>query len=89
MHHSADMSIQVVLDCAPGVRRPNHVLADVLAGLQGIAVDDFEVVGTSFGEWTFRLNDDKRDAYARHRDDIIKRIETAYHAGAVRFASWD
>lgn len=83
------MSIEVVLDCAPGVRRPDHVLMDVLAGLQGIDVDDFKVVGTSFGEWTFRLNDEKHDAYARHRSVIAERIKTAYHAGAVRYATWD
>lgn len=77
------------IDCAPGSARPDAILAIVLSSINTtLTSDDFKVVGTFFGEWTFALKKEKEAAYKAAKKEIGDQLKTLNAQGAIRYASW-
>jgi len=79
--------IHIILDCSPGVMRPDNVLENILASTQ-LELADFKIVSKCFGEWTFELSEDKEEIYENCKDLIIIKIKDAYKNGLIRYAEW-
>jgi hypothetical protein len=77
----------LIIDCPPGITRPNNILSDVLSDT-GLNVDDFKNTSCSFGEWTFNLYDDKIELFKIHIDYIIEQLKKKYSSGTIRYAEF-
>lgn len=79
--------IQIILDCYPGVIRPNNVLENILESTQ-LSISDFNVVSKFFGAWTFELAEDKQEIFKNYENLIISKITDVYNKGLIRYAEW-
>ena len=80
----------IELDCPPGQPRPGDLLPSVLEDT-GLEVDDFELVSTSFGNWTWVLKAEvnKDKLYEEHRHKTIKpRVHALFGSNLIRYGSW-
>ncbi len=82
-----DQPIEIEIDCAPFTPRPNEILREVLSGT-AMTIDDFDIVAKFFGEWTFRVHEDKKNLYTSIKDLVGTRLTQAYHCGRIRYAMW-
>jgi dimeric dUTPase (all-alpha-NTP-PPase superfamily) len=80
-------NIQILLDCPPGIIRPNNVLENILVSTT-LEVSDFEITSKCFGAWTFELSEEKRKIYEDYENLIITKIKDAYNDGLIRYAEW-
>lgn len=78
----------IVLDCPPGDPRPDVLLPGILKDT-GLEVDDFKLISTFFGEWTFRLKDtEKDDLYEGKKIIIGERIKDLHIRNFIRYGEW-
>ncbi len=77
----------ILLDCVPGPIRPNNILDNILKNTS-LKSSDFIVESTTFGQWVFRLNNDKEQLYQDNLDIIVSEISKAYKSGQIRYAEW-
>ena len=78
----------LIIDCPPGLIRPNNVLSSILSDT-GLNDGDFKNTACNFGEWTFNLYDDKIELFKINFDSIVERLKNKYSAGIIRYAEFN
>ena len=91
----------LVIDCVPGLLRPDNVLKmilvdndpdfeedDALLFNDSISFDDFTLVYTSFGESKFAVYKDKELLFELNLPKIIDHLTNLYRCGQIRYAEW-
>ena len=78
----------LVIDCPPGVTRPNDVLSSILLNT-GLNADDFKNTLRYFGEWTYNLYDDKIKLFKENFVIIVERLKQRYNSGIIRYAEYN
>lgn len=76
----------IILDCKHPIK-PDQILIKVLSKT-ALNIEDFKLESKFFGQWTFRLNDDKEQLYQENLNIIISEIKKAYSSGQLRYAEW-
>ncbi len=80
-------NIQIILDCPPGINRPDNILEMLLTATE-LKTSDFNIISKVFGSWTFELAEDKKEIYEKYEDAIIIKIKKVYANGLIRYAEW-
>lgn len=75
------------IGCPPGNPRPDSVLKQVLEKT-ALSPDDFTLLDTLFGDWSWQLKEGKEKAYAEAKDTIGKRLSKLYDNKTIRYAKW-
>ena len=92
----------LIIDCAPGLLRPDNVLKTVLLDDNvddlteedslmyddGISVDDFTLVSSYFGEWKYAVYKDKEQLFELNIPKISDLLMNLYRSNLIRYAEW-
>ncbi len=78
---------KIILDCPPGPYRPIDALPNALKNTD-LSTNDFKVLSTLFGEWTFELTSEKNELYESCKKIIAKNITDMYYENNIRYGSW-
>lgn len=76
---------EIIIDCAPGFPRPNHILEIVLNGT-GIPV--LEKSYSWFGEWGWDYSSIPDKLWDEQISLIEERFNRAYESGWIRYSKW-
>ena len=77
----------LVIDCEPTSKRPDTHLKGLFEGTS-LKEENFELIGKSFGEWTWKVKPEAATEYERRRNLIAERMKQLYVRGAIRYGSW-
>lgn len=75
----------IVLDCPPGIVRPDMLLSTVL---EGTTISTVEASSKVFGSWVFNFQHIDKELWDAQLDTISGRIQKLYENGAIRYGSW-
>jgi len=92
----------LIIDCAPGLLRPDNVLKlvlvennvddlteeDALMYDDGISVDDFTLVSANFGEWKYAVYKEKEQLFEDSIPKISDLLMNLYRSNLIRYAEW-
>ena len=77
----------LVIDCDPMSPRPNTYLKGLFEGTH-LSEESLELLGQSFGEWTWAVKPEAATEYERRRNLIAERMKQLYTRGLIRYGSW-
>lgn len=77
----------IEIDCSPGTARPDTHFKNLLGEID-MREDEFELVGKSFGNWTWRVKSESVTRYEAKRSVVSKLLKKLYDEGVVRYAGW-
>jgi|688.fasta_scaffold49598_5 hypothetical protein len=91
----------VIIDCKPGLIRPDAFLQmvlidddpdfeedDALMFNDAISFEDFTLIYSNFGEWKFGVFKDKELLFELNLPKIIDNLTKLYKCGQIRYAEW-
>ena len=92
----------LVIDCLPGPTRPNDILKMILLTLDendfeeedalmfddGLNIDDFSLISSSFGEWKYGVYKDKEQLFEANLPKMVDFLTNLYNNSQIRFAEW-
>lgn len=78
---------RLVIDCDPMSPRPDSYLKPIFEGT-ALSEESLELVGKSFGEWTWYIKPEAVREYERRRNLIATRLKELYARGLIRYATW-
>ena len=77
----------LVIDCDPMSPRPDTYLKGLFEGTS-LSEESLELVGQSFGEWTWKVKPEAEKEYNRRRNLIAERMKSLYARGRIRYGCW-
>jgi len=84
----------IIIDCKPGLIRPNNVLEMVLHDdlnnetNNALTVDDFLLESKAFGEFKYNISKEKEQIFEDNLPKIVDALKGLYNCGIIRYAEW-
>jgi len=85
----------IIIDCKPGLIRPNNVLEMVLHDdtkndLKNavLTIDDFLLKAKTFGEFKYNISKEKEQIFEDNLPKIVDALKGLYNCGIIRYAEW-
>ena len=89
----------IIIDCKPGLIRPNNVLEMVLHDdtkndLKNetkdtvLTIDDFLLESKTFGEFKYNILKEKKQVFEDNLPKIVNALKGLYNCGIIRYAEW-
>ena len=76
---------EIVLDCPPGLPRPDDLLP---AALKGTSLEIKPPVGKFFGAWTWDYSEVPEEEYKANMVKLKENIARLFQKGEIRYGSW-